>query len=54
MNRRAFVTGLGAVLAASRVYAGLHYPTDVVGGWAIGVGLGLIVRQREVACGQAA
>src|SRR2546423_4670256 len=38
---------LGAVLAASRIYAGLHYPSDVVGGWAIGVGLGMLVRQRE-------
>src|SRR6266536_3608551 len=47
------MTALGLVLAASRVYAGLHYPTDVVSGWAIGVGLGLLVRQKGGACGDA-
>jgi undecaprenyl-diphosphatase len=38
---------LGAVLAASRVYAGLHYPSDIAGGCAIGIGLGLLVRKQE-------
>jgi membrane-associated phospholipid phosphatase len=37
---------LGVVLALSRVYAGLHYLTDVVSGWAIGIALGLLVRQK--------
>jgi membrane-associated phospholipid phosphatase len=42
---------LGVLLAASRIYAGLHYPTDVMSGWAIGVGLGLLVRPGGVADG---
>ena len=41
--------GLGALgLALSRVYAGLHYPSDVLGGWIIGVGIGIIARQKEL------
>lgn len=37
--RTAFLHGVGAYVAATRVYVGVHYPTDVVGG----VGLGLIL-----------
>jgi undecaprenyl-diphosphatase len=41
--------GLGALgLAVSRVYAGLHYPSDVVGGWLIGVAVGIIARRKEL------
>src|SRR3954447_14150401 len=42
--------GLGALgLAVSRVYTGLHYPSDVVGGWLIGAAIGIIARREELA-----
>jgi undecaprenyl-diphosphatase len=41
--------GLGALgLAVSRVYTGLHYPSDVVGGWLIGAAIGIIARRKEL------
>lgn len=41
--------GLGALgLAVSRVYTGLHYPTDIVAGWLIGATIGIIARQKEL------
>jgi undecaprenyl-diphosphatase len=41
--------GIGAVgLAVSRVYAGLHYPSDILGGWLIGAVIGIIARQKEL------
>ena len=41
--------GLGTLgLALSRVYTGLHYPSDVLGGWIIGIGIGIIARRKEL------
>jgi undecaprenyl-diphosphatase len=36
---------LAALIAFSRVYNGVHYPTDVLGGSALGVLVGLAVLQ---------
>lgn len=34
---------LGALLSVSRVYVGLHYPSDVLAGWLVGVAVGRLV-----------
>ncbi len=43
-----WLMALGALgLGVSRVYAGLHYPSDIAAGWLIGVVIGIIARQKE-------
>lgn len=44
-NKRvaAFLIGLGTVYALARVYAGVHYPSDVIGGALIGAGIVWII-----------
>jgi undecaprenyl-diphosphatase len=37
--------GVASVLAASRVHVRIHHASDVVGGAAIGLGLGALVRR---------
>jgi len=52
---------LAGAVAYSRVHTGVHYPSDVAAGAAIGVGSGLlarrlpprVVRRRRAACGRA-
>jgi undecaprenyl-diphosphatase len=40
---------VAAAVALSRVYVGVHYPSDVLGGAAIGVGFGLLVWRAAAA-----
>jgi undecaprenyl-diphosphatase len=45
MWRRAapLIWGLAALIAFSRIYIGVHYPVDVVGGALLGLGVGVLV-----------
>ena len=39
-----FLIVLAALIAFSRLYVGIHYPTDVLGGLVTGIGIGMLVR----------
>lgn len=39
----AFLLVLAGLIAFSRLYVGIHYPTDVLGGLVMGVGIGILV-----------
>jgi membrane-associated phospholipid phosphatase len=41
------LTPLAAAVAYSRIYTGVHYPSDVAAGMLIGIGSGMLVRRRS-------
>jgi undecaprenyl-diphosphatase len=43
---------LAAAIAFSRVYVGVHYPLDVVGGAVLGIAVGLLVARLRVRLGR--
>jgi undecaprenyl-diphosphatase len=47
VTARAGLTGLGVSVAASRVYVGVHYPSDVVSGLLIGRAIGRVWPRRS-------
>jgi len=47
------INGLAAMVGFSRVYTGVHYPGDVLGGWTVGKGVALAVNGIAERCGVA-
>jgi undecaprenyl-diphosphatase len=47
------INGLAAMVGFSRVYTGVHYPGDVLGGWMVGKSVAFVVRWAAERCGLA-
>ena len=56
----ALAAPVGAAVGLSRVVNGVHYPSDIAGGWVVGVGVGMLtlrwwpLRQSQPAAASAA
>ena len=47
------INALAAMVGFSRVYTGVHYPGDVLGGWIVGRGVAFVVYKVALRCGLA-
>jgi undecaprenyl-diphosphatase len=47
------INGLAAMVGFSRVYTGVHYPGDVLGGWIVGTSVAFVVYWAAERCGPA-
>jgi membrane-associated phospholipid phosphatase len=45
------INALAAMVGFSRVYTGVHFPGDVLGGWVVGKGVAFVVTWIAIRCG---